>query len=204
MSEIDWSKAPEGATHWQPDTRQCEAGWLKIHGLSVWAWIPGRGWVGDAEMDDHVVPRPTEWRGPEDGLPPVGTVAMGKMPAWRKEEKCKVIAHLHGSCVVVYGLGDNPDRWSTLAWCDQFYPLKKQGASGRRNPWGDRTTDREVSVDDPAFLAFSVRDIGDVHPRWGGGPRCGGPRNLDLEHVRGISHGGSLSESVCRPSGATQ
>ena len=109
--------------------------------------------------------RPTQWRGPEDGLPPVGTVAMGKMPAWRKEEKCKVIAHLHGSCVVVYGLGDNLDRWSTLAWCDQFYPLK---------------SDKERAVDE-AMRASGHEKVGGF---WTG--------SLDVYHAFGKAYDAGL------------
>lgn len=123
MSEIDWSKAPSSATHYRSGNSIVV--WYRKGPLGWECFAPEGYWRNTVEESlDGLVPRPTQWRGPEDGLPPVGTVAMGKMPAWRKEEKCKVIAHLHGSCVVVYGLGDNPDRWSTLAWCDQFYPLK--------------------------------------------------------------------------------
>lgn len=53
MSEIDWNKAPEGATHY------CHArkDWLNYHVDSI---------------DDCCIPRPTkqEWEG---GLPPIGS-----------------------------------------------------------------------------------------------------------------------------------
>lgn len=148
MSEIDvqrlkndpayWDEvAPEGAAAYveaDPVANRSHEG-VGFFAAEIKEAGSGTGWEG-VKMDGttfhvfagywNIVLRPTQpqWRGPEDGLPPVGTVAMGKMPAWRKEERCKVIAHLHGSCVVVHGIGDNPDSWSTLSWCDQFRPLK--------------------------------------------------------------------------------
>ncbi|NQY83856.1 MAG: hypothetical protein HRT34_03490 [Alcanivorax sp.] len=133
MSEIDWSKAPEGATHFDPND-DVGLPWMRLQ-QGRWRAFDEeyQCWTAPMDEDDsfirnndgaQCIPRPSQWRGPEDGLPPVGTVALGKMPAWRKEERCKVIAHLHGSCVVVHGIGANPDSWSTLSWCDQFRPLK--------------------------------------------------------------------------------
>lgn len=131
MSEIDWSKAPEGATHAAFGDDNVP-GWYRKE-AGCWLFFPDscgpKEWTADCSQTPErdrpgFICRAAEWRGPEDGLPPAGTVALGKMPAWRKEEPCKVIAHLHGSCVVVHGIGDNPDSWSTLSWCDQFRPIK--------------------------------------------------------------------------------
>ena len=179
MSEIDWSKAPEGATHCAPEglSREPRVCWYRRHEDRWEYFSPNRReWRRSAngqEFHDRLIPRPTQWRGPEDGLPPVGTVAMGKMPAWRKEEKCKVIAHLHGSCVVVYGLGDNLDRWSTLAWCDQFYPLK---------------SDKERAVDE-AMRASGHEKVGGF---WTG--------SLDVYHAFGKAYDAGLLRLPEEPS----
>lgn len=82
MSEIDWSKAPEGATHWGPDTEEWSRAWRIIQGEQMavmlddgvdteWAWYP----ITDDHREDlfpTLVARPTAWNG--EGLPPAGTV----------------------------------------------------------------------------------------------------------------------------------
>lgn len=78
MSEqIDWSKAPEGATHYN---HTC-SGWYKVTRIGAvffWyghtsEWRPARFW-DDRKHD--CIPRPTtpSWSG--EGLPPVGVVCM--------------------------------------------------------------------------------------------------------------------------------
>lgn len=73
---IDWSKAPEGATHWTPySSVVCQ--FLKFD--KKWFWF-GEGWTEYGPGNDWmtkqlsgVVSRPeTVWTG--EGLPPVGTV----------------------------------------------------------------------------------------------------------------------------------
>jgi hypothetical protein len=74
MSDIDWSKAPEGATHCDPSC-DCwymgsERGWLYFD-RGIWCV---------SQIDHRIVDpctvgliaRPFEWRGPQDELPPVG------------------------------------------------------------------------------------------------------------------------------------
>lgn len=76
--DIDWSKAPEGATHFNPHSK----GFMKISGYDVFLWVEqgdrsywmrSRGKFGgfDVRPNDGI-PRPTEWNG--SGLPPVGLV----------------------------------------------------------------------------------------------------------------------------------
>ncbi|BCD83626.1 hypothetical protein PSm6_00330 [Pseudomonas solani] len=36
MTDIDWSKAPEGATHWEPENHLVNAGWMKVDGNGDW------------------------------------------------------------------------------------------------------------------------------------------------------------------------
>lgn len=79
---IDWSKAPEGATHWDTGINKRVAGWMKLDD-GVWYWWPAanafscpKKW--HASLNQHMVQtegfveRPAPWTG--EGLPPVGTV----------------------------------------------------------------------------------------------------------------------------------
>lgn len=70
--QIDWSKAPEGATHYLPETDRYRACWAK-EGYSMRCGTQD-AWISD-ELDSvrHLmIPRPTVWNG--EGLPPVGMV----------------------------------------------------------------------------------------------------------------------------------
>ena len=81
MSKVDWSLAPEGATHKETS---CPNGfWYKFdfHNNQACFWS-GKGWTNPISADayndgsmDTMEPRPAKpWSGPEDGLPPTGTV----------------------------------------------------------------------------------------------------------------------------------
>ncbi|MCZ7743491.1 HNH endonuclease [Pseudomonas aeruginosa] len=78
---IDWSKAPEGATHWEPSGPSFNEGWMKKEGNEWFYWGEGpkRWFQGklscnvSAEREATFEARPQEaWDG--QGLPPVGTV----------------------------------------------------------------------------------------------------------------------------------
>ncbi|WP_347883257.1 hypothetical protein [Pseudomonas aestiva] len=99
---IDWSKAPEGATHWDSRGNACSLGFMKP-GLRTGEWeYAGCGghWVlyGRADMNliNAMIPRPAPWSG--EGLPPVGIVCEvksghGEFPTF---VLCEVIAHFDG------------------------------------------------------------------------------------------------------------
>lgn len=98
MKEIDWSKAPEGATHKYPGG--C---WYKVDIKEIFVWIGGR-WAGpcsrkkyedDGSLSKMIARNPeVQWSG--EGLPPVG-----------------VVCEFHG------GEGDPQDPW---------HPSLKDGA----------------------------------------------------------------------------
>ena len=72
MNEIDWSKAPEGATHYN----HTYFDWYKVgsHEPFFWdgrAWAPARLW-DDRKHDCIQRPAAPSWSG--EGLPPVGVV----------------------------------------------------------------------------------------------------------------------------------
>ncbi|HCL4225689.1 TPA: hypothetical protein N2C25_003918 [Pseudomonas aeruginosa] len=76
---IDWTKAPEGATHWEPKGTEFGEGWMKKVGNEWSYWLEGSEvWAGvwadcfvSAEREATFEARPQEaWDG--QGLPPVG------------------------------------------------------------------------------------------------------------------------------------
>jgi len=78
MTDINWSKAPEGATHFHPGATTAIGGtcphWYRDGYFCVTDFENG-GWVEDsAPLKDKsgYIARPVEWNG--DSLPPAGTV----------------------------------------------------------------------------------------------------------------------------------
>lgn len=76
---IDWSKAPEGATHWEPSGTVFDEGWMKKEGNEWFCWCEGsnRWFQGklscnvSADREATFEARPQEaWDG--QWLPPVG------------------------------------------------------------------------------------------------------------------------------------
>lgn len=130
-SAIDWSKAPEGATHYSPARPGFYACYWRLNrdGLGKEIWVI-RGNDVDHYRDPFVRPknreemiaRPaTSWNG--EGLPPVGTVCEYYWGNSRWKE-CKVFAHKpndnHGTDVLVDLDGD----WSFSAKPEKFRPIK--------------------------------------------------------------------------------
>lgn len=73
MSGIDWSKAPEGTTHFSPATDDFVDLWAKFESGSWWYRSTGaKDWhVGPRPgKNETYVERPAAWNG--EGLPPVG------------------------------------------------------------------------------------------------------------------------------------
>ena len=93
MSEIDWSKAPEGATHWGPGVY---VNWYKKSDKDEWMFFDSGSvaWEEDCNgtrwCEANLIARPVQWRGPQDGLPPVGMEVEGDCRGVRKN--CKVVA----------------------------------------------------------------------------------------------------------------
>lgn len=77
MEKIDWSEAPEGATHWEPEG-ECPASWMRKSdlGWEYWGRVSNK-WVAHAVSSARLatfIARPDTapaWTG--EGLPPVGT-----------------------------------------------------------------------------------------------------------------------------------
>lgn len=108
---IDWSKAPEGATHWEPRGSLYLEGWMRKVGNKWSYWAEGRKvWVSgtpgcnvSAEREATFEARPQEaWDG--RGLPPVGTVCEYKHMIWPEYRPCE-IRYMSEESLVAYDNG---------------------------------------------------------------------------------------------------
>lgn len=101
MTEIDWSKAPEGATHYDRKTGEfyrCDQMNPDGPKAQLWSetWINSGHW-GSVSHWLSKIPVAKDWTGA--GLPPVGTVCeyqCGYIEEPREHSKCKIIAHFEG------------------------------------------------------------------------------------------------------------
>lgn len=92
--DIDWSKAPEGATHYQASDNNHAFRWLDMKAGEYGAvWFQGDWRLLNSKSYGNacIVPRPAAWTG--EGLPPVGTVCEVIMIKSGQWEDCQVIAH---------------------------------------------------------------------------------------------------------------
>ena len=88
MSEIDWSKAPEGATHAAFGDDNVP-GWYRKE-AGCWLFFPDScgpaKWTTDCSQEPErerpsLICRADQWRGPEYGLPPCGVECEGYVRA---------------------------------------------------------------------------------------------------------------------------
>ena len=104
MSEIDWSKAPEGATHWMQESCDWLEGFWKRVGAANYFYEKGE-WVfsgGKPFGHPKLIARPSPaWSG--EGLPPVGTVCeyIGGKHGMPDPWPAEVIHHYHGGACMV-------------------------------------------------------------------------------------------------------
>lgn len=127
---IDWSKAPEGATHWDSGMNNRVAGWMKLED-GVWYWWPAENAFScpkkwHASLNQHMVQtevfveRPAPWKG--EGLPPVGTVCEAMLPSMNFQWAEAVVVWHHpeheNSAVVVHGGG------RLTGWSSTFRPIR--------------------------------------------------------------------------------
>lgn len=136
MNEIDWSKAPEGATHCTPaalhDINFRPVFWRVVDGVVREAWPMSNdyskvkdhfryGEGGCSSFDiSHAVKRPAPaWTG--EGLPPVGTVCEACVSGTDGWFKCSVLIH-HPFEDGVAGVHDVAGH--ALLWTDTFRPIR--------------------------------------------------------------------------------
>ncbi len=133
MSEVDWSKAPEGATHYLREAPDCEDLWLKACGDGVRFWT-NLDWVmhwDQSFVEKNMTLRPLirsgvgigydlcNWDG--EGLPPAGV-------------ECEVLTTINWRvCKILYMGGDwvvfehKDAEFSCLLCSCEFRPLKTEG-----------------------------------------------------------------------------
>lgn len=156
MKEIDWSKAPEGATHYDTafDLFCNEDGY----------WQPHGPWVFDNEQNEwgtqRYVPRPAQWTG--EGLPPVGMVCQGRLRNQLGEEdwfECKVLVH-HQNFNHCAGVLSDGGRH--LGWCSEFRPIRtpEQIAAEERGKAIDAIQDDLSLSPDCRYIAKRVYESG--------------------------------------------
>jgi len=130
MSEIDWSKAPEGATHYGPETECFSEAWFKREGENWLSYFGGGSWfsMGKSLFEsrlESMIPRPQSTQ----GLPEVGTVCEARafgIAGYEWIEVKILLPHPEQencfACFVVdyrkLGLDKN------LCWMTEFRPLK--------------------------------------------------------------------------------
>lgn len=86
----NWAIAPEGATHFHFGSVKYSAHWKK-EGYFCVTDFESTGWREDFHpipISEYIERPRKEWSGPEDGLPPIGTVVD------YMDEHCTVIAHV--------------------------------------------------------------------------------------------------------------
>ena len=132
MSEqIDWSKAPEGATHYLAENKK--HGWFACwykYGSNEWLCMSDsnrHGWIADNDdvelFEPMLIKRPTtpSWSG--EGLPPVGAVCeMKYCGEWEKTEiLCIGVKHVFIRQIAV--TGEAFECSLNLSAC-QFRPIR--------------------------------------------------------------------------------
>lgn len=113
--EIDWSKAPEGATHYAGDDGARNK-WLKVKPSGSVFHHDGHSWIkypeGSPFRESHLrgsIARPeiAEWNG--EGLPPAGTVC----EAWHMgSEQGVVEVRYSGECMVLWSVSRKHEQCS--------------------------------------------------------------------------------------------
>lgn len=125
---IDWSKAPEGATHWEPAGLEFHEGWMKKEGNGWFFWGLGAEWKygGDvsAEREATFEARPQEaWDG--HGLPPTGLLVEWKSGLDHEWRRVTVLAYANGDAWLQPEDGDsfivgNPENFRRIRTPEQI------------------------------------------------------------------------------------
>ncbi|WP_288080638.1 hypothetical protein [Pseudomonas sp.] len=110
MSQVDWSKAPEGAEYF------CEMQWFKTVDGEWRVWSPGvNSWnkpvyaaPDNFSWWDNAIRRPISWNG--EGLPPVGIECEYMWNYYKSGSdyvRARILAHDNGAAVLKVVDGDN-------------------------------------------------------------------------------------------------
>jgi hypothetical protein len=140
MKEIDWSKAPEGATHFWHGNGHF---YTELHGKFYLADRINHGSVNSPlSWIAQLVARPSPaWSG--EGLPPVGTVCeYQRVRDWVKVEVFAIKPNENGSYTVLFTYESG--AWAGCASPFSFRPI--------RTPEQIAAEEREAAIGDMALL----------------------------------------------------
>ncbi|HCF4509468.1 TPA: hypothetical protein NIF35_003476 [Pseudomonas aeruginosa] len=140
---IDWSTAPEGATHWEPRGPDFSEGWMKKEGNEWFYWGEGTNkWFKgklscnvSAEREATFEARPQEaWDG--QGLPPVGITC----ESWRSGVRRIVKILGHGDEYIFVREDDGREILLSIGDGREFRPIRtpEQIAAEERSKECDR------------------------------------------------------------------
>lgn len=108
LTEVDWSRAPEGATHYNT---ACSYPWLRDVPASFYVdecWVEYTSDSAYWEVDfSKAIKRPQEWD--DSGVPPIGTVCEYLWSEGKEWRKCEVVAYYYANVVVVDVLDNTAD-----------------------------------------------------------------------------------------------
>lgn len=154
MSQIDWSKAPEGATHYDCREHVSPAFMRKNHNGSDWEYFGMRHWIMygqlSADQEAKLIARPQPWTG--EGLPPVGTVCEYTDLHGLKWYGCEIIAY-YGGHVWLRTTGAGRDHVKVVG-AFRFRPI--------RTPEQIASDEREKD----SFELFSTINWNDAREQW--------------------------------------
>jgi len=135
MSKVDWSLAPDDATHWDACDRRINS-FMKFDNGQWFYWPPASEYPhwckwGNVRHDIEEMierPKPKQWPGPEDGLPPVGTICEARilLPGqsnylWRRCEVVYKNDEMSQSELLVVDI-----EKTTARWADEFRAIKTE------------------------------------------------------------------------------
>jgi hypothetical protein len=167
MTDIDWSKAPQGATHYMRHGGDYLACWIKKGDTGRLDAIldDGKdnrwGFAGNYRSKKHLLtarPQPPTWSG--TGLPPVGTVCeFFRLDDCQKETLAdgatvKIIAHydgMNGQRVAAFTYDHRYGRDVESAVSECFRPI--------RTPEQIEADEREAAIEEMKKLFDSVSDL---------------------------------------------
>lgn len=167
---IDWSKAPEGATHWDPGLNCRVAGWMRLDG-QTWYWWPAetayscpKKW--HESLNQHKVnsegftERPTLWDG--KGLPPVGVPIEAKhknaQPDWARPGFYETVIVAIGKQLVIFEADGNGSEKVGKLSDYIFRPI--------------RTTEQIAAEERAATIKTILADAGVTDSAWNDDPEA--------------------------------
>jgi hypothetical protein len=126
MSKVDWSLAPEGATHYSENNDMfysLKGGIYYFYASDDIELIKG-GRASSYELTSFIErPKPATWSGPQDGLPPVGSIVLARRSDTNKWHESEVIRHsteYQRSCVCAF----MEVKSNMMFWSSEYKAIK--------------------------------------------------------------------------------